>query len=90
MDEWNISVDEVMKITHKSRDFIINAIQQGVFPGSVVKHVSGRRCVYIPRKAFMDYMEKWNSNPSKELVSALVEVLNNLTTKQLLQLLVGT
>ncbi len=81
MDEWNISVEEVMKITHKSRDFIINAIQQGVFPGSVVKHESGRRSVYIPRKAFMDYMEKWNTNPSKKLVSALVEALNNLTTK---------
>ena len=81
MDELNISVEEVCKTIHKSRDFIINAIQQGVFPGSVVKHVSGRRCVYIPRKAFMDYMEKWNSNPSKELVSALVEALNNLKTK---------
>lgn len=43
MDEWNISVEEVMQITHKSRDFIINAIQQGVFPGSVVKHASGKR-----------------------------------------------
>lgn len=35
MDENNISVEEVMKITHKSREFIINAIQQGTFPGSV-------------------------------------------------------
>lgn len=81
MDEWSISVEEVMQITKKSRDFILNAIEQGVMPGSVVKHESGRRSVYIPRKAFMDYMEKWNSNPSKELVSALVEALNNLKTK---------
>lgn len=81
MDEWSISVEEVMQITHKSRDFIINAIQQGVFPGSVVTHSSGKRSTYIPRKAFMDYMEKWNTNPSKKLVSALVEALNNLTTK---------
>lgn len=34
MDEWSISVEEVMKITHKSRDFIIQAIQNGSFPGS--------------------------------------------------------
>ena len=41
MDENNISVEEVMKITHKSREFIINAIQQGCFPGSVA--ISGTR-----------------------------------------------
>lgn len=52
MDEWSISVEEVMRITKKSRDFIINAIQQGVFPGSVVIHSSGKRSTYIPRKAF--------------------------------------
>lgn len=43
MDEWSISVEEVMQITHKSRDFILNAIEQGVMPGSVVKHDSGKR-----------------------------------------------
>lgn len=42
MDEWSISVEEVMQITHKSRDFILNAIEQGVMPGSVVKHDSGK------------------------------------------------
>lgn len=40
MDEWSISVEEVMRITKKSRDFILNAIEQGVMPGSVVKHDS--------------------------------------------------
>lgn len=29
MDEWNMSVSEAMELTHKSREFIINAIQQG-------------------------------------------------------------
>ena len=43
MDEWSISVEEVMQITKKSRDFILNAIEQGVMPGSVVKHDSGKR-----------------------------------------------
>lgn len=81
MDEWSISVEEVMQITHKSRDFILNAIEQGVMPGSVVKHDSGKRSTYIPRKAFFDYMEKWNTDPNKKLVSALVEALNNLKTK---------
>lgn len=51
MDENNISVEEVMKITHKSREFIINAIQQGCFPGSVAI-ANKRRNVHIPRKAF--------------------------------------
>ena len=75
MDEWSISIDEVMKITHKSRDFIINAIQQGVFPGSVVKHDSGKRSTYIPRKAFMDYMTKFYRAPSDKLIAAVVEEL---------------
>ena len=35
MDENNISLEEVMAITHKGRDFILNAIQQECFPGSV-------------------------------------------------------
>lgn len=80
MDEWSISVEEVMQITHKSRDFIINAIQQGVFPGSVVKHGSGKRSTYIPRKAFMDYMTKFYRAPSDKLIAAVVE---ELTKRQL-------
>lgn len=71
MDEWSISIDEVMKITHKSRDFIINAIQQGVFPGSVVKHDSGKRSTYIPRKAFESYMNEWNTSPTDKVIQAL-------------------
>lgn len=80
MDEWNISVEEVMKITHKSRDFILNAIEQGVFPGSVVKHESGRRNAYIPRKAFMDYMTKFYRAPSDKLIAAVVEELTKRKT----------
>lgn len=75
MDEWSISVEEVMQITHKSRDFIINAIQQGVFPGSVVTHGSGKRSTYIPRKAFMDYMNNYYRAPSDKLIAAVVEEL---------------
>jgi hypothetical protein len=80
MDEWSISIDEVMKITHKSRDFIINAIQQGVMPGSVVKHDSGKRSTYIPRKAFMDYMTKFYRAPSDKLIAAVVEELTKRKT----------
>lgn len=75
MDENNISVEEVMKITHKSREFIINAIQQGCFPGSVA--ISGtRRNVHIPRKAFEDYMNKFSKSPSEQLIIALLNSLN--------------
>lgn len=80
MDEWSISVEEVMQITHKSRDFIINAIQQGVFPGSVVKHASGKRSTYIPRKAFFDYMNNYYRAPSDALITALVEELTKRKT----------
>ena len=63
------------KITHKSREFIINAIQQGCFPGSVA--ISGtRRNVHIPRKAFEDYMNKFSKSPSEQLIIALLNSLN--------------
>ena len=80
MDEWNISVEEVMQITHKSRDFILNAIEQGVMPGSVVKHGSGKRSTYIPRKAFMDYMNNYYRAPSDKLIAAVVEELTKRKT----------
>lgn len=80
-DEFNISIEEVMKITHKSREFIINAIQQGCFPGSVA--ISGtRRNVHIPRKAFEDYMNKFSKSPSEQLIIAL---LNSLDEKSALK-----
>ena len=53
----NISVEEVMKITHKGRDWILNAIERGTFPGSITISSGGRRSAHIPRKAFWDYME---------------------------------
>lgn len=79
MDEWSISVEEVMQITHKSRDFL-NAIEQGVFPGSVVTHGSGKRSTYIPRKAFMDYMNNYYRAPSDKLIAAVVEELTKRKT----------
>lgn len=80
MDEWSISVEEVMQITHKSRDFILNAIEQGVMPGAVVKHHSGKRSTYIPRKAFMDFMTKFYRAPSDKLIAAVVEELTKRKT----------
>ena len=80
MDDNNISLEEVMAITHKGRDFILNAIQQGCFPGSV--DASGkRRNVHIPRKAFEDYMNHFNKSPSEELVIALLNSLNEKGTR---------
>lgn len=76
MDKLNISVEEVMHITHKSRDFIINAIQQGTFPGSVVVNENGRRSVHIPRKAFEDYMNFWRHEPTDELIVALMKKIS--------------
>ena len=80
MDEWSISVEEVMRITKKSRDFILNAIEQGVMPGSVVKHDSGKRSTYIPRKAFMDYMNNYYRAPLPLLQSAYPKELTKRKT----------
>ena len=75
LDEWSISVDEVMRITHKSREFIINAIENGSFPGSFTKTKNGTRCVHIPRKAFEEYMNHFYRKTSDELIIALVDEL---------------
>lgn len=75
MDEWNISVDEVMRITHKSREFIINAIENGSFPGSFTKTKNGTRCVHIPRKSFEEYMNHFYRKTSDELIIALADKL---------------
>lgn len=71
MDEWNMSVSEAMELTHKSREFIINAIQQGVMPGAVVVSKTGIRNVHIPRKAFEAYMNEWNTSPTDKVIQAL-------------------
>lgn len=78
MRNESISVEEVMKITHKSRDFIIQAIQNGSFPGSYTISKNGKRNVHIPRKAFNQYMNNYYRAPSDELINALVQ---KLTTK---------
>ena len=77
MDEWNMSVSEAMELTHKSREFIINAIQQGVMPGSGVEGENGRRTVHIPRKAFISYMTEWNMSPTDEVIEALFKKYTN-------------
>lgn len=71
-----ISVEECAKRLNKDPAFIRNAVEQGFFPGSCVKNENGRRSVVIPRKAFEEYMTRWNPNPSTELVQALVEILS--------------
>lgn len=80
MDELNISVEEVCKTIHKSRDFVINAVQQGMMPGAVVVSKTGIRNVhiprkafeaYMPRKAFEAYMNEWNTSPTDKVIQAL-------------------
>lgn len=80
MDELNISVKEVCKTIHKSRDFVINAVQQGMMPGAVVVSKTGIRSTYIPRKAFMDYMNNYYRAPSDKLIAAVVEELTKRKT----------
>lgn len=71
-----ISVEECAKRLKKDPSFVRNAVEQGVFPGSCVKNKNGHRNIVIPRKAFEEYMTKWNPNPSVELVQALIEILS--------------
>lgn len=70
-----ISVEECAKRLNKDPNFIRNAVEQRVFPGSCIKNENGRRSVVIPRKAFEDYMTKWNPNPTVELIQALIEAV---------------
>ena len=77
MDELNISVEEVCKTIHKSRDFVINAVQQGMMPGAVVVSKTGIRTVHIPRKAFISYMTEWNMSPTDEVIEALFKKYTN-------------
>ena len=72
MRSENISVEEVMKITHKSRDFIIQAVQNGQLSGIVIEN-NGRRSVHIPRIGFENYMNGLKKEPSQELIEALIE-----------------
>lgn len=71
-----ISVEECAKRLKKDPSFVRSAVEQGVFPGSCVKNQNGRRNIVIPRKAFEDYMSKWNPIPSTELVQTLIEILS--------------
>ena len=48
--------------------------------GSVVKHGSGKRSTYIPRKAFMDYMNNYYRAPSDKLIAAVVEEITKRKT----------
>ena len=50
-----MSIQEAMDITGMSRNFILNAVAQGKWPGTVIT-VKGRRTVHIPRAAFMKYL----------------------------------
>lgn len=55
-NENSIFIEDVMAEMGVSRNFIINAIEQGKFPGIVVTSKNGRRSVHIPRKAYEEYM----------------------------------
>lgn len=70
-----ISVEECAKRLRKDPSFVRSAVEQGVFPGSCVKNQNGRRNIVIPRKAFEDYMSKWDPSPSVKLIQELVKML---------------
>lgn len=70
-----ISVEECAKRLKKDPSFVRSAVEQGVFPGSCVKNQNGRRNIVIPRKAFEDYMSKWDPNPSVKLIQELMKML---------------
>lgn len=54
-NEYSMGIQEAMDITGMSRNFILNAVEQGKWPGTVIT-VKGRRTVHIPRIAFMKYL----------------------------------
>ena len=60
-NDKSIFIEEVMQDMGVSRNFIINAIEQGKFPGIVVTNENGRRSVHIPRKAYEEYMNHFTT-----------------------------
>lgn len=44
-NEYSMSIQEAMDMTGMSRNFIINAVEQGKWPGTVIT-VKGRRTVH--------------------------------------------
>ena len=54
-NEYAMGIQEAMDISGMSRNFILNAVEQGKWPGTVIT-VKGRRSVHIPRIAFMHYL----------------------------------
>lgn len=72
MKSQNISVEEAAKIMHKSQNFVIQAVENGLLPGIVLKRGS-KRSAHIPRIPFEKYMNEYKQEPNKELIEALIE-----------------
>mgnify|MGYP001623152851 CR=1 FL=1 len=76
-ESLEISVEEAAKLMHRGRSYIINAVVQGTMPGCYTISKNGRRNVFIPRKAFMKFLEDWNRSPSDALIDELYKAYVN-------------
>lgn len=76
-DDLSISVKECAMLMNEGIIFVRCAIEKKRLPGICVES-KGRKKYHIPRKAFMQYMEQWNS-PLKEEVDLLKKQLSGLT-----------
>lgn len=80
-ESLEISVEEAAKLMHRGRLYVINAVMNGSLPGCYTVSKNGRRNVFIPRKAFMQFLETWNRSPSEEVIDALIKAYKNKNSR---------
>lgn len=85
IDEDNIKIEEIMKIIHKDRDWILNAIEKGMLPGTVTTNERGRRNAHIPRKAFYKYMTECHVIVDGEYIKAVAQEIANQAVEKILR-----
>lgn len=73
-DERQLTVKEASELSGMSRHFVRAGIMNGTVPGAYIKERE-KPTFYIPRKAFVEFLEHWHRTPSEELIQALIKQL---------------
>ena len=81
-DPLNMSIKEAAAMTGRSQYFIRTAVEQKRMPGTCIISENGTRAFHIPRRAFMKYMEEYQSSNLESLVNMLFDKLNDKFEQQ--------
>ena len=73
-DPRYLTVEEASELSGMTEGFIRAGIVNGTVPGSYISEGGGvRKTFYIPRKAFMDYLEHWKAPFNEEILITLIK-----------------